>query len=251
MRVNVMAACGLLMGLGISCGAQAQEKTVSLATLEWPPYVGAALPEEGATTAVIKKAFETAGYKVEVIFLPWKRAVEETAEAGGKFDAFYPGYNCNQKPGLVSSESLGSSPLGFAENAEAPLAWSSLDDLAGKRVGTVQGYTNTAEFDERVAMGKITADAAVNDLTNLKKLVAKRLDAVIVDRFVMEYMLKTEKDLAADAGKIAFNKKPLEEKNLFLCFRDDSAGKKVVADFDAALATIDVPALIDAYFKKL
>ena len=48
----------------------AQDKTIVVSTLEWPPYTGSGLRHEGATTEVVRQAFAAAGYDIKVVFRP-------------------------------------------------------------------------------------------------------------------------------------------------------------------------------------
>ena len=43
---------------------------VTLTTLEWPPYTSPSLPEGGATTSIVRQAFENIGIEADVVFLP-------------------------------------------------------------------------------------------------------------------------------------------------------------------------------------
>lgn len=228
----------------------AADKPVEILTLEWPPYTAAALPDGGATTSIVRKAFEAAGYQVTVRFLPWKRAVDTVANASNTPIAFFPGYNCNQTPGLMASDVIGDSLLGFAQNTEAPLVWSALDDLKGKSVGTVLGYSNTPDFDAMTADGRIRADVAAEDVTNMRKLVAKRIDAAVIDKFVLEYLRKKDAVLSANAQALEFNAKPLQTNPLYVCARDDDAGRRLIQDVNGALKRLDIGALTKEYFDK-
>jgi len=253
-QITVLASTIIATALSIAgwagpCRAQLQQ--ITIATLEWPPYVGADLPQQGATAAVVKAAFVAAGYEPTLSFVPWKRAIDEATRSGATVQAFFPGYHCKQRSDLVSSKSIGNGPLGFAELTTAPLSWNNLDDLQTKTIGVVQGYANTEEFDARVKDGRIKADASDSDLTNLRKLAAGRLDGAVIDRYVLEYLRKTEASLKANADKLRFAAKPLEDKQLFVCAHDDAAGRKLITEFDAGLAKIDIPAMIGSYFAGL
>ncbi len=54
--------------------AAAQDKIVSVSTLDWPPYTGSELPRGGATTEAVRAAFAKVGYEINVAYRPWKRA---------------------------------------------------------------------------------------------------------------------------------------------------------------------------------
>ena len=227
--------------------ADAAEKSVTIATLNWPPYTGETLPQGGATTTVVKAAFEKAGYTVNVVFRPWKRAIDMAFRGIEGTIAYYPGYHCKHRDGFVATQPIGSGPLGFAENVDAPIAWTSLNDISEQqlKIGTVLGYANTDEFDKRVGSGWIRAIPAKDDITNLKKLLRRRIDAAVIDKFVLAYLKVTEKSLINNAAKLSFNERPLANKKLYLCVRK---GDAIVRAFNAGLKQVDITGLVSAYF---
>ena len=224
---------------------------VTLSTLEWPPYTGLSLPKAGATSEVIRQAFAKINIDIKVISLPWKRAIT-TAGNNEAVVAYFPGYNCKHKEGFIASDPVGSGPLGLAEHVEAPIAWQSVDDLGEQqlKIGTVLGYANTQEFDEKAGTGWVRAIAAKDDLTNLKKLVRRRIDAVVIDKLVMSYLLVTEPSLKDHAKSIQFNSKPLEEKSLHVCFTDDEAGRALLERFNMGLKQVDSDKIVSDYFAN-
>ncbi len=50
-------------------------KTVTMAAMEWPPFYGQNLPENGVVAAITREAFLRTGYQLEINFMPWKRAL--------------------------------------------------------------------------------------------------------------------------------------------------------------------------------
>jgi polar amino acid transport system substrate-binding protein len=245
-----IGSIALILGLAASSALRAQEKIVHVATLDWPPYTGSSLPSGGATSEVVLSAFAKADLQAEVAFRPWKRAIYMASKATDDVIAYFPGYHCNHQDGLVPSEPIGNGPLGFAENAEAPITWTNIDSLGDQqlKIGTVLGYANTDEFDKKVGTGWIRAVPANDDVTNLKKLARKRIDAVVIDKLVLEYLKATEPSLKDGRENLRFNARPLEDKTLYLCLRDDDAGRAMLATFNAGLAQIDVEAIVDNYF---
>ena len=225
-------------------------EVVRVSTLDWPPYTGKDLPLGGATTDVVRAAFEKMGHDIEVEYRPWKRAIDMAAKGTDDVIAYFPGYHCQHREGFVASEPLGNGPLGFAEHVDAPVTWESIDDIGDQqlKIGTVLGYANTDEFDAKVGTGYVLAIPSNDDLTNLKKLVRKRIDAVVIDKLVLEYMKATEASLKDNADKLQFNAKPLEDKTLFLCFREDEQGKTLKDAFNAGLEQIDAEKIVDSYF---
>lgn len=64
----------ILLLLAITSLAYAQEKSITICSFEWPPHHGAELKNGGYTAQIIREIFEPRGYRVEKLFLPWKRA---------------------------------------------------------------------------------------------------------------------------------------------------------------------------------
>ncbi len=246
--VRVAAAVAMV---GVSSAlVMAQEKVVRVATLDWPPYTGKDLPKGGATTDVVRAAFKKVGYQVEVEYRPWKRAIDMAAKGADDVIAYFPGYHCQHRSGFVGSEPLGNGPLGLAEHADAPITWKTLDDLADQqlKIGTVLGYANTDAFDAKVGTGYILAVPSNDDLTNLKKLIKRRIDAVVIDKLVLEYLKATDASLTGGADKLRFDETPLEDKTLYLCFRDDETGRPLRHIFNAGLEQIDSETIVSDYF---
>ncbi len=130
------------------------------------------------------------------------------------------------------------------------MTWESLDDIGDQqlKIGTVLGYANTDEFDAKVGTGYILAIPTNDDTSNLKKLLRKRIDAVVIDKLVLEYLKATEANLKRGKDKLRFNAKPLEDKTLYLCFRDDKEGRTLKHIFNAGLEQIDAETIVDNYF---
>lgn len=241
---------GIALGLLLAGSPQAQ--TVHVSTLDWPPYTGSDLPRGGATTDVVRQAFENAGYETEVAYRPWKRAIDMASKGTDDVIAYFPGYHCRHQEGFVASEPIGSGPLGFAQHADAPITWTTVDSLGEQqlKIGTVLGYANTDEFDAKVGTGWIIAIPSPDDITNLKKLARKRIDAVVIDKFVLEYLKATEPSLKNDRRSLRFNERPLEDKTLYLCFRDDEAGHAMLREFNAGLRQVDPDQIAEEYFAN-
>lgn len=246
-----LRTCKLLALLMIvpPSGLFAEQLTVT--TLEWPPYTSASLPLGGATTNIVNQAFENAGLKVKVKTLPWKRAISD-AKNNAESVAYFPGYHCRHVDGFVESNPVGFGPLGFVENIQSPISWTSLDDVGEQKltIGTVLGYANTDEFDEKAGTGWIKVVPAKDDVTNLRKLLRKRIDAAVIDKLVLSYLLATEAKLTGASELLNFDEKPLEEKTLYLCFTDTIDGRAMRDKFNEGLAKIDVNKIVEEYFEQ-
>lgn len=233
-----MIACGVLF---VCAAGPANAETFKLTSLDWPPYSGEALDEGGLSVKVARAAFEAAGHSMEVVFLPWQRAVATGLGEGyvGYFPEYYSPELAEEK--CAFSAKMGSGPLGFVESTSAPVEWTTLDDLAGLEIGTVSGYVNTPEFDARAADGRLSVQPANDDLTNVRKVAAGRLDIAVIDSNVLRWLVDQNPDLD---GQVQMNGTLLADKELFVCFQKSPAGDAAREAFNAGLGQIDVPALM-------
>ncbi len=162
-------------------------KTVKLATLEWPPYVGSDMAGYGFTSEVVAAAFKQAGYNVTVNFLPWERVLQETED--GNYDAGYPAYYSDERAQkYLLSEPFAEGYTGFYKRKADNISYSTLEDLKDYRIGVVQGYVNSPEFD---AADYLLKEEAIDEPTNLNKLLAGRIDLTVADRLVGQYIINT------------------------------------------------------------
>lgn len=239
----------LLLGVNLSGTVAANEKQVVLASLEWPPYTSNNLPEQGASVAVAKAAFKAMGYDLKVEFYPWSRAVD-LGKKDAKFAGYFPEYYSDDvAKEFTLSEPMGSGPLGFAERSDAVVSWSKLADLSSKKIGVVQDYVNTSEFDARVAARQQSVDVAPDDGKNLLKLANKRIDLAVVDKNVLNYLLKTDNQLKSFQGKLQINAKLLEDKKLYVCFKKNADGQKIAKIYNEGLKKIDINSIMAKYLK--
>lgn len=220
MRNSPIAVIALICLLVCSCAtAQQEDRTVRLATLEWPPYTTQEFADGGASTAVVRAALAAVGYKLEVEFFPWKRAVALTRKPS-KFDGYFPEYMSDAIARRCRmSDPIGNGPIGFAQSIDHPIQWKTLEDLTPYRIGIVQDYVNTTALDLRFAQRKQAFDPARDDTQNLLKLAAGRVALAVVDQRVFDHLMQHDPQLTAYKNKLAFNSRPLEIKQLFICFR--------------------------------
>lgn len=240
--------------VGVSTSVEAQDpKSLTLATLDWEPYTGSAMPGGGAVSAFITEALKSKGYATSYGFWPWKRAIVMAWRGQDDTLGYFPGYHChhNPKTDFVASKVIVNTQLGFVHMGDHPLPkWENLEDLSNVRIGYVTGYASTEEFEALEEAGSLQVFRTINDITNLKKLLKGQLDAVLIDRFVFENLVNADPTLQGVAPTIVFADKPLDTKPLHLCLRNDEQGRAVRDAFDAALTEMDADAFITKYFQN-
>jgi polar amino acid transport system substrate-binding protein len=225
------------MSLLTSTMSYGQEKVVYFTSLDWPPYSGADLPHQGRTIQRATQIFSAMGYTLKVDFFPWSRVVKLGLADNSKYMGYLPEYYDESLTQDCSfSEPIGFSPLGFAQLKSAPIQWQTLDDIAKlTKVGVVRDYINTKELDDKIANGEIKGDVASSDVENIKKLGGKRIPAIVIDESVLNYWLNHQPELSQLKNKIEFNSRLLEKKSLYLCFKKDPQGQKMLQVFNDGL----------------
>ncbi len=244
MRYLLLGIC--LIGMFWCTGIRAGEKVITLATLDWSPYVGQTLQDQGYVTAIIRAALEKRGYEVRVAFYPWARALELTKN--GEADALYPCYHNEERTKFFEfSEPLPAAPIVFMKTKKSDASWDgTLKSLANLKIGTVRGYTYGDKFDKSESVKK---EDAGSDAKNLMKLFAGRIDAVLIDRLVADQILRKEmKDRFEDveALKPVFDLKLLY---LGISKRKENAAQ-MTKDFNAGLKAIKDDGTYESLLKK-
>lgn len=241
---SILIAVMLVLGVLQWQPALAGERVV-LATLEWPPYTGESLPGGGATTEVVREAFRGMGYEVEIRFYPWNRVLNE-ARMDKDIAGYFPEYPGHQHTGVfLDSDSVGSSPLGLATRREFVLDWQNLDDLGRYTLGVVAGYANTPEFDALLKQGRLSVDQSNTDAINLRKVLAGRVHAAVVDRNVFKHLMATDPMLRKERGELVMNEKLLGINPLVVCFSETERGRRLARILNLGLRKIDQ----DAFYR--
>lgn len=239
------AIAGLLLAFTVH---NVNAETVYLTSLDWAPYSGKSLANQGASVVVAQAAFKAMGHELVVDFFPWSRAVKLASEVGSKYTGYFPEY-LYESSEFTFSAPMGQGPLGLVENKGKPISWSQVSDLANLKLGVVQDYVNTEELDALIASGTIKPQRVSSDETNVQKVAGGRIDAAVIDANVLSYMLANNNKLATAKDKVQMNAKILMNKDLYIAFRNDGEGKKWQTIYNEGLGKIDINALMTEHLK--
>ena len=224
---------------------------VRLASEEWPPFVSASLPDNGMSGAYSAAVYARLGSTVSIDFFPWKRTMEV-----GMNDARFAGllavWRTPQRETLCHfSAPIGSTMNVLAYLKESPVSAASLRDLREERIGIVAGYSNGEEFDTLVRRGVLRVQEGVNDETNLRKLLGKRFDAMVIERRVLRHLLASSRFTRAERERIAFSENLFHERPVHICFQRNPAGLAQQRAFNEAAREIDLPRFERDYLRRL
>ena len=219
--------------------------TVKLNTLDWEPYIGEKMAGNGFVATLVNEAFAASGYTVEFAFQPWVRA-KATAK-DGKADGCVPEYYLKEDlADFFISDPFPGGPLGFMKRKDEQVTFTKLEDLKGLKIGVVRGYINTEEFDKADYLSK---EESNDDITNLRKLLAGRLNLVVIDKFVGLYLM--QQMLPQDVDKVEFVTPSLEEKTLHVLISKKTADAEAkMKAFNDGLKIVKDSGKLDALMKS-
>ena len=202
----------------------AAERPVRIASVEYPPYVSKALPQQGVLADLTVQAFAAVGETASIELLPWARAMRLTQ--AGKYDGLLLLWPEEvKKLRLHVSDTLYQSELGVFVRVDTAMQIKGVESLSGRRLGIVSDYGYPPSLLKSGALLNIAPD----DKTNFRKLAADRLDMALLERPVGEYFLHHE--LKSLCGEIKWGGKALALLPLTIGFN----GKPQLAQFNHGL----------------
>ncbi|WP_233702174.1 substrate-binding periplasmic protein [Iodobacter ciconiae] len=139
---------------------------------------------------VVTRAFAQENVKVRYKFSPWVRAIHD-ARIGYVAGSIGLLYTADRGKDFLFSEALITikSVLFFRSNNTAP--WFPIEKIKNRRLGLTRGY-DYGDYWRKLTEPAVhnEIEMAVDDLTNLKKLAAGRIDGFICDPSVCWSLIK-------------------------------------------------------------
>ena len=222
-----------------------EKKLMRLATVEWPPYNGLLLPQEGLATRTASLAAKAAGYRLLTAFDEWTKSLEKGKSHPGFDGVFSLYYTQEREKTCYLSDSIGTSLVGIASLKNKPINWKVVSDLNKYKLGVVTGYSNGEVFDREVAENRQPIEEGASDAVNVEKLMAGKISGIVIDRNVLRYTLSRR----GSGSQVIFNPTPLTEASIHICFKRTPQGKTIRDDFNQGLKTLDLKKVESDYIN--
>ncbi|WP_230969070.1 extracellular solute-binding protein [Nitrogeniibacter aestuarii] len=177
----------MVVALNTAGSAWATEKVVRIAAVEYSPYIGSALRRDGYAHEVVVEAFRLGGYQAKIDFFPPARARLQAIR--GVEDGVLVIDDSVDDHDFIFSDTFPAGDIGLLKLksealdprlAEAGDVGQLLERLESFRIGVVRG-AGTAAVLERAGVGRL--QFAVDNQQNIDKLVARRIDFALIDKF--------------------------------------------------------------------
>ncbi|MEE1674760.1 transporter substrate-binding domain-containing protein [Agarivorans aestuarii] len=216
--------------------SQSIAESITIASGEHPPFTSQYREDGGLINAIVKASFTAGETEVSFRYLPWQRALV-SSQVGSYAATSYWAFNAERQQFFLHSEPIwyGGSVL-VSLNSTGEL--NSLASLKGKVVGAVRGYTYSDEFWLNGKKGLYQIEVVNSDLQNLKKLFAKRIDALLIDRVAATTLINRYLSPQQRAVLCISNKDVITSSVHLLISRKTEGATKLLESFNRGLAKI-------------
>lgn len=230
----------------IFSGTTAFGETITLATLNWAPFYGEKLPENGFFAALSREAFKRAGYDMKLKFMPWNRALEMSKT--GKFDGLLGAYYSEEREEhFVFTVPVSQNQESFFQKKGGNISFSTLDDLKSYKIGGLLGGAPTKELKAK----GFKVEGTANELTSVKKVNAGRLDLLIMGKQNLYYAMSNDPEYKAFKDALDVIEPPFKSYDLYCPITKKRPDAKTIADkFNAALEQMKADGTYDAILAR-
>ena len=100
-----------------------------------------------------------------------------------------------------------------------------------------------------VANGELDVEASSNDTKNIHKVAKRRLDAAVIDSNVLEHLISEDSQEAFLRQHLQMNTRLLDDKQIYVAFRNEPKGVDLKRIFNQGLEKIDIESIIHRLSK--
>ncbi|QDK37583.1 ABC transporter substrate-binding protein [Bdellovibrio sp. NC01] len=248
MKIAISTFCMLLLSMSVFA---AQVKTVTLVSMNIPPFMSPDIPENGAAIVGLREIFAKMGYELKVKFVPIQRTrnvgLEDKSIAG-----FFPSFvDDDFVQGMKLSKTVYKTPWVIIERKDNPIKWKTASDLLKYKGGNVGGYTLRSQVAPVFKAHPEALEDAPADAQNLMKLALKRIDYVFIDRNVFGFLVANDPNLRAHAQQLQINPKIVALNEYGVAFKTDKENAKIMEQFNKTATEEGFTQSVEAYIKRV
>lgn len=207
----------------------AQTDTLKLSMDVWPPFTNVE-GEKSIATEIVEKALEGININSQYIVNEFEKVTEGINS--GKYNgspAFWKSDEREQN--LFFSSPYLKNQLILVGRKGTNVDLNSFIELKGNRIGLVEGY---AYADSLTEVEDLQITYGQNDQENLENLLSEKIDYMLVDALLIQYLLKYE--LNNVSALLEFAKQPLIVNPLYLALRKDVPdAENILTQFNAEI----------------
>lgn len=224
--------------------SQVMADTITMATVDWQPFQGQNINQQGFTAEITRQALERNGHILSLNFIPWARAVEDVQK--GRYHALFNQWKNkdNQNDYYFSNEVFAAGDGHFLTLAQDNFSVKKLDDLAGKTIGIVRAYPVSDELTALIDQGIVKKYEVSSVVQLIKLLRLGRIDIILENELVAKYNFRSYFPTQHYDFKTVG--KDLIDGRLFIGWSKSVAGTQVLRDqFDMTIRAMRKDGTID------
>jgi polar amino acid transport system substrate-binding protein len=184
---------------------------------------------DGLYPDLLRAIFKRMNQAVVIRALPWKRVLGDIDAGKAGVGGIYKTPERLKK--YDYTEVLYDERLVLYVQKDKPFVFSSLEDLKGKNLGVIRGWSYGAQFDKTREEGLFKVDDNVSDSANFRKLVIGRLDGVIAIEAAADMVIAKE---GFGKALVALDK-PLAVNSTYLAFAKKANKLELIKKFNQAM----------------
>ncbi len=171
---------------------------VTLGISNWAPYASEQLPDQGLAVAIVKEAITSLGYKVNIVFAPWKKLLEQADN--GKLDGILATWPDLLPTSYALTASYLESELRFIKRIDDPFTYQNPTQLSQLLKKSSYKLGVFSDYDYQKHIGNLDEQFNIHRLDYCSQLfreVANRsIDLALVDRWVADNELASKEHIA-------------------------------------------------------
>ncbi|WDP89014.1 MAG: transporter substrate-binding domain-containing protein [Desulfobacter sp.] len=230
-KVFSLCLCLLLPALTALAG----EDTLLITTNEAPPYSGTSLKNQGVSIEIVKQAFKKSGYKVQIRFFPWKRALQMTRK--GLCDGITPIWFTEKRTQWLNYSDRLHTPslIGMYAPSGTTAVIKTYRDLRPYHIGYVMGYAYDRTFYDNLP--DFAAIYFYSPFDLMKALVSGKIELAVMEKHQGAYFL--HKKFPDSKNKFRFLEPVIEKRMHYLAIskKTENSNLKLEA-FNKGLAAL-------------
>lgn len=240
---SILVLCIMFMMTSIS---YAGERVVRIAAMEWEPYTSSGLNAPGFYGEIVKEAFARSGHEVELIFLPWKRALLQVKE-GAVDGVIGAGYTEERTSYMSYPDYAWESEFYFYHTKAALKRVADYSELCPATLGQLRATRVTKLV--QAAAPCIEIEFVDSIKKNLDKLLYGRIDYMINTPETMQHLVREHHpDMLGNLYRVEL---PLEEVKIYTTFsKQVDDWKALTESFDAGVESMKEDGTYDVILKR-
>ncbi|WP_160797410.1 transporter substrate-binding domain-containing protein [Shewanella insulae] len=199
---------------------------------DYPPFYSPYLPSQGVIYHLAQAVFQHAGYPMSHRYYPFARA-KAMMKKGDADVILGVWHRPSREEWIAFSAPLLSVNIVFYKRIESQIAFETMADLSRYRIGIGRGYANPVAFQN----ANLKTEDASSDKVNLKKLLAGRIDLVLISEDVAQYLIAQSGDKFKDKFEVVGEPLGVELFHLGVSKKLPDH-QKILDDFNVSLAEL-------------